>query len=154
MEEFRLVETKKHKKPTDRIKVNANFRTYYKEHKDKYNNRHTDPRYVYNTIKHSSKVRSIEINITREEFITWYNNQPKVCSYCKRPEEVCIKDILNRRKHRRLNIDRINNNKGYELDNICLACNVCNAVKGKFISAEQMIEIGKTIAKESVGVSS
>jgi hypothetical protein len=40
-------------------------------------------------------------------------------------------------------IDRKDTKRGYELDNIAVACNFCNSVKGSFFSHDEFKEIAK-----------
>lgn len=48
------------------------------------------------------------------------------------------------RLNNRLSIDRIENMRGYEIDNMALACALCNLIKGAWFSAAQMREIAET----------
>ena len=44
-------------------------------------------------------------------------------------------------KHQRIRwmtIDRIHNDKGYEPDNMCKACWICNSLKSDFFDSDQM----------------
>lgn len=83
------------------------------------------------------------VKISRNEFIDWYNNQDKVCFYCGIHEEELslVRDTQNT-KAKRLTVDCIENNLGYTLDNIVLACGRCNFVKNDFFTHEDMITIG------------
>lgn len=100
----------------------------------------------YKNIKRNAKNWDRSIEFTENQLIDWYHKQDKICKYCG----ISIKDIENSnffiyKKYRRLTIDRIDNNKGYSLDNICLACMICNRTKSNIFSYEQMTEIGKLI---------
>lgn len=92
-------------------------------------------------IKGSAKAREIFFNIKIYEFIKWVIKQKDRCSYCGLSLEEAIKFNAGMKN---FSIDRIDNNKGYELDNICFACNRCNNVKSNVFSAEEMIKIGKS----------
>jgi hypothetical protein len=84
------------------------------------------------------------VNITREDFIEWYNQQEQKCFYCGRTLEQIQKDKTQRRKNiRRFEIDRINSNKSYEIGNMVLACNNCNSVKNNFFTKDEMLKIVK-----------
>jgi hypothetical protein len=43
-----------------------------------------------------------------------------------------------------LNFDRIDSSKGYLLNNLTLACSICNTHKSDIISAKDFVEIAKT----------
>ena len=46
-------------------------------------------------------------------------------------------------KIRRLTVDRKDNDKGYSLDNMVLACHRCNSIKGDWFSYDEMKEIAE-----------
>jgi hypothetical protein len=114
---------------------------YYKKNKDKVSLYNISPQRIYRLLEKESKRRKIEFNLLTNDFITWYVNQPKICIYCKRIESEALKDCNN--KYKRLSIDRKNNNEGYSLNNIGLACYRCNTMKGEIFTYNEMIEIGK-----------
>lgn len=111
-----------------------------KQMKDKY---HYSPEGIYVVIKSSASRRNLTCNLSREEFIKWYNKQEKICHYCNKTEKDSLNDM--NRKMKRLSIDRKDNNKGYELNNIVLACYKCNMIKSNDISYEKMLKIGEII---------
>ena len=78
----------------------------------------------------------------RNDFVDWYKNEPKVCSYCDIPEEKSIEID----KHR-LNIDRKDGRSGYIAGNVCLACLKCNLVKSGFLSFDEMRDVGQRYLK-------
>jgi len=100
---------------------------------------------IYRTIKFNSLNNGREFNLSQKQFINWYNKQERICIYCRIHE----KDIINNKyyKIKRLTIDRKNNDKGYELNNIVLACDICNKVKSNIFNYKEMLKIGKTIYK-------
>ena len=100
---------------------------------------------IYSNLKFSAKKRNIIVKISKEEFITWYNSQEKKCYYCDRTIEETKNDVGLNSSSYRLSIDRKNNRKGYELDNIVLSCNRCNNVKGNFFNSEEMLIIAREI---------
>lgn len=93
------------------------------------------------------KKRGVEnVKISKVDFIEWYLKQEKKCFYCKLPEELIEKFVGNKMsKSRRLSIDRINPKGVYEIDNIVLACGICNMVKSDIFTKEEMLEVGKII---------
>jgi len=88
--------------------------------------------------------------ISKEDFIKWYNTQNKKCAYCGMPEEELKKKIFRCWKSERLQIDRKDNNRGYENGNLILACPVCNFIKGNYFTCNEMLKIGKLIKKLKV----
>jgi len=105
---------------------------------------------IWATLVDSAKQRNIKFSITKEDFINWYNNQEKRCYYCKRILESIKQDSLGH--NNRLTIDRKDNNRGYELDNIVLACFRCNSTKSNYFTEQEMLTIGQIIKnKENRG---
>jgi hypothetical protein len=100
------------------------------------------PQGYYSILKYNAKLRKINFDLTKEEYINWYNKQERRCIYCNITED----ELKKKQNHyKRLTIDRKDNNKGYELDNIVLCCYRCNTIKGNSISYEKMIKIGEII---------
>lgn len=111
--------------------------------------RKNKPSHIFSILKTRAKRENIQFSLTKDEFIEWYEKQNKKCFYCQRSIEDINKmdDSINNRT-RRLTIDRLDNSKPYELDNIVLACYRCNYIKSDFFSKEEMIEIGKIIRRK------
>ena len=88
------------------------------------------------------------VEMTRSEFIDWYNAESKICAYCDMPETLINKtgDVWNNRMER-LEVDRIDNNIGYTLDNMVLACPRCNMIKSDYFTYEEMREIAQKYVK-------
>jgi len=86
--------------------------------------------------------------ITRDEFIEWYNAQEKVCVYCDILEKDLELWIDNYNPHaQRLAIDCKDNDIGYTINNITLSCYICNFIKGNMFSYKEMLEIGQKHVK-------
>lgn len=110
---------------------------------------------IYKTLSRNSVVRGLDVDITRDEFILWYESQDKICVYCGIPEElikaVPLFRVIRAHKSRapracdRLTIDRRNNAMGYQKGNLVLACFRCNSTKSDFFSHEEMLKIGSVI---------
>lgn len=130
-------------------------RQYQKDNKDKYNKyskkwnlKNPDKRKKISfDFRKSPKGIYIKLKkrgnccIEQEEFLRWYVKQERVCYYCGVDEETARKS-----KHPlncRLNIDRKDNDRGYELDNICLSCGWCNRIKTNILTEEEMKYVGK-----------
>lgn len=92
-----------------------------------------------------------KLNISKEDFITWYNNQEKKCDYCK----LSLDEFLRVRKYfgkqtqktSRFGIDRKDNNSSYSTKNIVLSCVICNGLKGYFHDYETFKEIAKNFVR-------
>jgi 5-methylcytosine-specific restriction endonuclease McrA len=109
-------------------------------------NYHKCPMGIYIILKNNANKRNIKIKITKKDFIKWYNKQTQECYYCKRTLKEIKKD-KHYSKTIRLTIDRINNNKDYTLDNIVLACWICNSIKSNIFNKKEMILIGKILKR-------
>lgn len=97
----------------------------------------------------SAKNRKINVSFSKDEFIKLWDNQKQECFYCKRPlEKIQNENGINRGK--RLTVDRINNRKGYELDNIVLSCFRCNRIKSDYFTKKEILKIGKIIFEKSL----
>jgi 5-methylcytosine-specific restriction endonuclease McrA len=77
------------------------------------------------------KKRDGELDFTREEFYEWMETSS--CYYCGSDET------------HTLGLDRIDNDKGHNKDNVVVACELCNTTKGHRFTIEQMKQIGKLI---------
>jgi len=89
-----------------------------------------------------------EVLISKEEFIIWYENQPKVCIYCDIPEEKTMiwKKLFNHRSTQ-LSIDRKDSFGNYVFDNMTLCCYLCNTIKNNVLSFDEMKYIGQNFLK-------
>jgi len=132
-------------------KCKKSRKLYFETNKEKYRKyrrewRYNNPAGILEVIRTSAKKRNIEFNITNEDFSKWYVDKDKICFYCKRTFE----DIKNENdninnKANRLTIDRVDNNIGYIISNIVLACYRCNSIKGNYFNKNEMLKIGKVI---------
>ena len=71
----------------------------------------------------------------------WFSEQNKVCFYCHRKLTKPTRQL--NWANSGLTIDRLDNEQGYTIDNIVLSCHRCNAMKGDWLTAEQMIDAAK-----------
>ena len=91
--------------------------------------------------------RSRGVNFTKEEFFQWFQeNYEGCCEYC----ETTIEEYQSRKIYERFGltgkkfgIDRKNSQVGYTLDNIAVACSICNTVKNFLFDADEFKEIAK-----------
>ena len=82
-------------------------------------------------------------NLTWKDFKSWFDIQPKICSYCYRSLDEVIANGEN--KAQVLSIDRIDSTKEYEIGNITLACCTCNRIKCNVFTRNEMQIIGKAV---------
>ncbi len=71
------------------------------------------PSFKFRSYKHRAKSADIEFNLTKKEFLTFWQNP---CTYCG--------DIIET-----IGLDRIDSNQGYILNNIVPCCTICNKIK-------------------------
>lgn len=116
----------------------------HKEHQDAQERawRQTVPG-IYCSLRHNAMKRKVPFDITKEAFFDWYKSQPETCCYCKMTVVECA--LYPGHGSRHLTVDRMDSNRGYSLDNIVLACPICNTVKNNVLTYKQMLEVGKMI---------
>ena len=99
-------------------------------------------------LKDSARNRNIEAPHKPLEYRKWYEEKTKVCYYCGNNNEI-IKSYLKKigekvgNQQNRLHIERIDSSKGYLIDNLTLACSICNTPKSDIISANDFKEIAQ-----------
>lgn len=88
------------------------------------------------------------VTITQDEFVEWYNSQPRVCAYCGISEENIY--LMNDKygcRYGRLTVDCKDNFVGYVSGNIVLACDKCNSVKNNVLTFDEMRYVGENFIK-------
>lgn len=78
-----------------------------------------------------------------DEFIQWWNQQPKHCEYCG----ITGEELSKRKTKNTLQVERKDNSIGYVPQNICLACWRCNHTKSDFYTYDQWKEIAERFIK-------
>jgi len=115
----------------------------------------------YRNICGSSSRRKIPFNICKSEFLAWYSSTSNTCHYCGIDDlaysgimvsgqlDSNLSKIANQVGYsHRLTVDRIDNTKGYTIDNICKCCWFCNVTKGSILGEDIMIKsVGPYIRK-------
>lgn len=93
------------------------YRKYKLAHPEKikewYKKNREYPKSKYNVYKKNANNRNIDFSITFEEFMKYWKID---CFYCALPIET-------------IGIDRIDNTKGYTVENIRACCAICNRMK-------------------------
>ncbi|EAL5741226.1 hypothetical protein DR740_07440 [Campylobacter lari] len=95
----------------------------------------------YNSLKNRNNIKEPFNGI--DKFISWYKKQEKECYYCKIAQSDLDKLFgnnkpINSKKRAfngKLQIERLNPDKGYNEENCVLACCICNNAKSDMISA-------------------
>ncbi len=124
--------------------------------------------------KSAEKRHGVTVNLTVDTLKQWWNGNPDICHYCKMDLNECLAladFILSyagdnneigkfkrfyrspaHRKIRHMTIDRVDNKRGYSIDNMVKACWICNSLKSDFFTGKQMErlapEIMETLKRE------
>lgn len=113
----------------------------YKKNRDRYrattNARRQTPEGRYCRTKGDAKQRNILFTITKEEFI---NLIKLPCYYCN--------NKLGDKTTYGGGLDRLDNFKGYELDNVVSCCHFCNTVKNYLLTPEEMKKVSSLLINE------
>lgn len=109
--------------------------------------RKNDPlHFVGEGIKSSARKRGLKAPLTNSEYREWFKSQKQVCGYCFSDVNL-INRYLKKKEiklsFRRLAVDRKNSDKGYVLDNMILACYLCNVSKQAIFSHSDFVEIAQ-----------
>jgi hypothetical protein len=93
-------------------------------------------RYLWHTYNRNARKRDIEFSLTEEQFQKLTKG---ICYFCGQEPNREVKHHLTRRNKKLYNynnhylhngVDRLDNNKGYTLDNCVSCCRTCNVAKG------------------------
>ena len=117
-------------------KLSSEYRSHCKECQCKYA---ITPKGIYWRLTARSRKKRIEL--PQKDFLEWYEKQEKICVYCGTKENTAFRCW----KSGRFQIDRKDNNKSYQLENMALACSICNFIKGNYFTYEEMLKIGEVI---------
>ena len=88
--------------------------------------------------------------ISLATFATWFATAPRHCAYCKITEDhLPLLGVLTQMGYplSRLGVDRLDSNRGYEIDNIQLCCFACNKVKSNTFATDEMFLLGATVSQ-------
>ncbi len=107
----------------------------------------------YQAVERRSNRSGTPFHITFEEFRKWDGKfgkaDSRICPYCGMTESESkeFQRIRGKKKLCGFAIDRIDNEKGYAIDNIQRICYVCNSIKGLWFSSQEMKKLGPHIRK-------
>lgn len=102
------------------------------------------PSGVFTHLKSHAKKRNILVEFSRKQFTEWYSFQPKKCNYCLIPIDLAVRPEWYSQANMpcyRLSVDRKDSKKSYSLDNITLACGLCQNIKGYYWTEIEFKEI-------------
>lgn len=88
---------------------------------------------AYNLYKTGAKGRSLEFNITENDFIKLTSQN---CYYCDSKPSNRSGSIKNKGFYNYNGLDRVNNDIGYNVDNIVPCCKNCNLAKRQLTQTE------------------
>ena len=103
---------------------------------------HTACRAVYNIYKANAKRRRLEFSISREDFTKLISND---CFYCGSPPSNVHTLSRGNGSYTYNGIDRLDNLKGYYIDNVVSCCSTCNLMKRKMDISEFITHIEKIV---------
>ena len=135
-------EKKQQKTEADRIyrgdnkdELSEKAKVYYQKNREGILQQHKTPKGRYGEYKRGAKTRELEFKISFEEFMSFWELD---CSYCGKENDT----------H---GIDRVDNSKGYILDNLASCCGWCNKMKHKH-SAEDFLNRCRDIVAYNGGI--
>jgi len=94
----------------------------------------------YSCIKGNAKKRGIPVEISKDQYASIVCGQ--VCFYCKGP----LPSISGG------GLDRIDNEKGYTVDNVVPCCGSCNMIKGDNLTHEEMLFVMEKLTAFRAGI--
>lgn len=91
----------------------------------------------FSCCKSKSKKRNLEWTLILDQFSELID-QP--CYYCN--------NLLGAKSETSYGLDRMDNSKGYHIDNVCSCCLVCNRIKSDVLSVQETIVAVKSILQQ------
>lgn len=105
----------------------------------------------YQVIARRAKRQKTPFHITIEDFLKWDEKLGhydfRICPYCglTENESKTFQKLRGKKLLCGFTVDRIDNKKGYTLENIQRICFLCNAIKGLWFTSEEMKILGTYI---------
>jgi hypothetical protein len=118
-------------------------------------------------LRQGALARGLSFALTADSLETWWHETPDRCAYCGiiTTEFIRLRDyvksytgtnyeiskfkrVFRSSKHAAiswLTLDRVDNARGYELDNLVKCCWFCNCIKGSLLTHADMLLIGNPI---------
>lgn len=110
-------------------------------------------RIQYQVIARRANRQETPFHITFEEFCKWDESlghyDTRICPYCGLTvkESKTFQKLRGKKRLCGFTVDRIDNKKGYSLDNIQRVCFLCNAIKGLWFTSQEMQLLGPYLQK-------
>lgn len=108
---------------------------YYYNHKESERARHTaylqTPSGRYSVAKSVARQRKCELELSMDDYFALINQG---CVYCERPIETIG-----------IGLDRMDNTKGYEIDNVQPCCHECNMIRAARLTIQEMHVVAKAL---------
>lgn len=114
---------------------------------------------VIDNYRRKAKKLGVPYTLTTESLRDWWLTTPDICAYCNSTVDEYLKmrefiiqytgndttitrfkNAFNLSNHRSIEFmtkDRIDNSKGYSIDNLCKACWLCNYMKGRSFTFDE-----------------
>ena len=119
----------------EKVKISNKLNSY-----TKYKSNEAAKNRLYSTYKRTAESRNLTFDLTLEDFIKLTSDY---CYYCgEEPNTIC-KSNTKSPNYKYNGIDRVNNLKGYEINNCVTCCKTCNFAKG----TKNLIEFGLYLEK-------
>lgn len=100
--------------------------------------------WLYNRFVKGAQRVNREVSLTYDEFVE-FTTLTK-CHYCG-TDIHWAKHETSEKKSDAYNLDRKNNDVGYTKDNCVVCCFLCNLIKGKTLSYNEMLLLGDSVSK-------
>jgi len=89
---------------------------------------------LFTRAKACAKQRNKEFSLDFEQYKILIEQS---CYYCN--------NLLSTGKNRGIGLDRIDNNRGYTIDNVVRCCNFCNQIRGDNLTVDEMKQVSNLI---------
>lgn len=95
----------------------------------------TNPNIIYSMAKAYCKQKGRLFTLSKEEYLTLYHLP---CHYCN---NILCGNIIKKG----VSLDRIDNSRGYELDNVLPCGTFCNRTRGDRLTVQEMLDVAQFI---------
>lgn len=89
---------------------------------------------LYTNLKNRAEKKELEFSITKDE-LKRLSKLP--CYYCNKVEQNEYKTYHSTNSYFYNGLDRINNSKGYTINNVLTCCGICNKIRGNWLTIEE-----------------
>lgn len=115
------------------------YQEYYNEYNRAYRLKNVNKLKTYDKTRDMQPKRRFKRGIAaaKRRKLTWHISFEYFYQLCLQPCYYCSNKLENRNNSTHAALDRINNSKGYEIDNILPSCATCNYIRGDILSVEE-----------------